>query len=411
MSLDMFAIDLRFYLNTSAEPADVEAAIQAAFSGRSWGVEEDLMKAKEEWAEALLVVTGPPPPTADEPAPPIFLEVNFLVFPDRVRGKHDLMLPTALAMLRDLSLRFECPVFADATEHHPEKKRPESEPYRSYTPPPESSFLMQGGVLYTCAWRLGDALEGAAQPGDWLPVGDVPDLRLDERGRLVDPAAMVEAYWAWRAGRAAPPPIPPERIRALYAGTVIGEGPPDTGAWEDDDPDATPWDPLPTLPGEDASSAPTDTMDAYFKQVDAYVEGRGATSAQRLIERGVLLPAPDSMDDETLHAKLAELIDALAAQQTYVHTTNHLSDRELYTDLWSRSLNETSMNLAGIPGASCNIDMLGGCSEEDMRLQLIHYAKPRDRAREAANWPEHEIPAHVPPAFDRDRHLPKPMCG
>ena len=389
--------------------------MRAAYPELHWGEEADLMAASSEWPEAVLAVDDDRtlgPETAELPYP---ITLSFLVFPRRRKGEQDVMLPTVLAMLRDLSARFECPVLTDATDHHPPPEPdPNATSYSGYTPPPQSSFLMQGGVLYTSGWSVSQVSDENAKPGDWLPVPDVPHLELGPDGRLSDPA-MVETYRDWRLGRTAPPPIPDERVRALYQEREDSEDSENSENSEgsedsEDTPEASPQESEITAQAEPPTrhGLRAEDMDDYFAKVDGFLEGRGSSLSQRLIERGIPLPAPDELDEAALSRKLAEIIAALAAENTYLHSTNHFSDRELYAYLWGDALNEVSMDFTGMSGASYNIDLLGTGSPEDSHLQTTHYHSPRQRAHSFASWPEEPIPAHLPPQFDRDRHLPKP---
>jgi hypothetical protein len=104
-------------------------------------------------------------------------------------------------------------------------------------------------------------------------------------------------------------------------------------------------------------------------------------------------------------AALHRLIDKLATMRVYLSSTDHLSDRDLYELLWGDVLHEQTKIM---PDADCHLDILGGCSEQDLQLRLRYYADDRERADWAEHWPEDVIPPKEKPPFDRDRLLPKP---
>lgn len=69
------------------------------------------------------------------------------------------------------------------------------------------------------------------------------------------------------------------------------------------------------------------------------------TNFNRLIESGVEMVPPAELNDAGLHAKLREVLCALAAIRCFLHDTDHLSDRELYTWLWTDGLREETPDL------------------------------------------------------------------
>ena len=61
----------------------------------------------------------------------------------------------------------------------------------------------------------------------------------------------------------------------------------------------------------------------------------------------------------------------------------------------------------GLPIGTCHLDVLGGCSEEDLILHMRYYADDRDRADWRKEFPEFPMPPKEKPPYDRDRHLPE----
>lgn len=132
-----------------------------------------------------------------------------------------------------------------------------------------------------------------------------------------------------------------------------------------------------------------------------------STPFERLTQAGIELPEPDVMDDAELHAKLWQVIHALAEQRTYLCRTDHLSDRELYAELWHDSLREFGGVVGLGEGWAHFIDLIGSGSDEDLQLGLRYYDTPEDRAYWAQQWPEDVIPPHEDPPYDRDRLMPQ----
>lgn len=83
-----------------------------------------------------------------------------------------------------------------------------------------------------------------------------------------------------------------------------------------------------------------------------------------------------------------------------------MSDRELYAWLVTDALREELMSF-GLPFGNCHLDVLGGCSEEDLILSMRYYSNDEERARWAKDFPDFPMPAKEKPPYDRDRLLPK----
>jgi hypothetical protein len=157
-----------------------------------------------------------------------------------------------------------------------------------------------------------------------------------------------------------------------------------------------------------ADDCPEETEEAFWNYVVEYEEAPWTTNFQQLENAGVSLPPPDSLTDEELTAKLWDMIHKLALLHVFIEQTNHLSDRELYTHLWTDSLREETKALPLAANCMCHIQLLGGCSEEDMQLYLKYYADDDFRRQWQKDWPRDPIPKHEDPPYDRDRLLPKP---
>jgi len=159
------------------------------------------------------------------------------------------------------------------------------------------------------------------------------------------------------------------------------------------------------------SEVPAEVEEGFWKYVVDYEEAPWTTNFQQLENAGVSLPPPDSLKDEELPAKLWEVIQKLALLHVFISQTDHLSDRELYTHLWTESLREETKALVLGANSAYHIQILGSYSEEDMQLFLKYYADDDFRRQWHKDWPKDPIPAHEDPPYDRDRLLPKPDYG
>lgn len=90
----------------------------------------------------------------------------------------------------------------------------------------------------------------------------------------------------------------------------------------------------------------------------------------------------------------------------FLYSTDHLSDRELYEELWHEVLREKNPVITINENSACHIDLVSSGSEEDNELYLRYYADEETRHRWAKDWPNDVMPTHEAPLYDRDRHLP-----
>jgi hypothetical protein len=153
---------------------------------------------------------------------------------------------------------------------------------------------------------------------------------------------------------------------------------------------------------------PAEVEEGFWKYLVDYEEAPWTTNFQQLENAGVLLPSPDSLKDEEVTAKLWEIIQKLSLLQVFIEQTDHLSDRELYTYLWSDALREETKAMPLVAGSAYHIQLLSSGSEEDNQLYLKYYADEDWRRQWHKEWPKDPIPPHEDPPYDRDRLLPKP---
>ncbi|NLT32674.1 MAG: hypothetical protein GXX81_04470 [Acidobacteria bacterium] len=154
------------------------------------------------------------------------------------------------------------------------------------------------------------------------------------------------------------------------------------------------------------------SREELFEQEMCFMEGVGGRPLFDLLEEGgVTLPAPETLDDGALYAKLWEVIRAMALLGHYLSSTDHLSDRELYERLWSEILREPACIPPVGSRAACQIDILGGGSDEDFKIRMKYYADEFERESWASDDPDDEIPPHEDLPYDRDRLLPQPDYG
>ena len=115
----------------------------------------------------------------------------------------------------------------------------------------------------------------------------------------------------------------------------------------------------------------------HFKRLEAWERGFGTTAGKQLLEEGISLPPPTSLSDEDLPKKLWQIILGLADKNTYLHSTNHLDDRALYTWLWQEGLSDNIMSAAGLRDSGVHLDIL--CSGAfDATIVALNWVLPAD---------------------------------
>jgi hypothetical protein len=153
---------------------------------------------------------------------------------------------------------------------------------------------------------------------------------------------------------------------------------------------------------------PAGTADSLLnEQLRASEPENWTPPVQQLGDENIPLLPPSEIIDDTLTPILWELLHNLALRGFYVLHTDHLSDRELYCELWERGLRDP----AYLPGRNLRggwfHDFLGSWGEDEMRLWLRFYGSDDERAKHAKDWPKDILPQKEKRPFNRDWRLPK----
>ncbi len=149
----------------------------------------------------------------------------------------------------------------------------------------------------------------------------------------------------------------------------------------------------------------------FLDQVEALEEAGFQEPATVLRSAGVDLVPPDKLDDALLTPRLWELLHQLSLRGFYVLSTNHLTDRELYAELWERGLREGAIFTGRNRQGGWFHDILGSGGDEDEQILLRFYYDDERRDCVAREWPKTVIPPRETPVARRDWRLPKGPFG
>ena len=176
-------------------------------------------------------------------------------------------------------------------------------------------------------------------------------------------------------------------------------------------------EPGPQVPGREDSENPAGNEPApgrpspsdpeFEAQLETMEPKNWTPPAETLARENVPLLPPAEITDETLTPILWELLHNLALRSFYVLHTDHLSDRELYNELWSHGLREPASLAPRDQRGAFFHDFLGSWGEDDTDLWLRFYATDPERAQHARDWPNDTIPPRQPAPYHRDWRLPK----
>jgi hypothetical protein len=155
---------------------------------------------------------------------------------------------------------------------------------------------------------------------------------------------------------------------------------------------------------------PLDLQEQFWSNVLAF-ESAPLVKRRELLDRdGIHPPPPETLTNELLTRELWHVISALARHGIFLTHTDHLSDRELYTLLVDRLLEQETELLPSNSGWNCHvaIDEYGTPAEDGLQIYLRFYASEMDRQLWTDDDPDQHLPPHEEPPFNRDHRLPRP---
>jgi len=165
----------------------------------------------------------------------------------------------------------------------------------------------------------------------------------------------------------------------------------------------------------ESDGGPPIIVERFWQSVLDYETAPVTTDFDLLTGDGINLPPPEQLTADELTAKLWQVIRQLAHRRVFLERTNHLSDRELYAQLWGKCLRDEHPDLPVDESNAWHIDLLGGRTEQDILLEHQYYASDDERRDWLESFPDYAMPAHVNPPYVRDQYLPRaeyrPLAG
>jgi hypothetical protein len=157
----------------------------------------------------------------------------------------------------------------------------------------------------------------------------------------------------------------------------------------------------------DSDCDPSELELTFLARVVAWETRPFSTHGEWLAQRGYVFEAPDELRGRHLKTELWRLIEALAVARVFLEHTDHLSDTELYTRLWSEVLDADAPDFARTLDDACHRDFAdAGAGEE--QLWLTYYASEDQRQAWVHEFRDVVLPPHKCPPYRRDHRLPVP---
>lgn len=162
-----------------------------------------------------------------------------------------------------------------------------------------------------------------------------------------------------------------------------------------------------SVSGDSDSAHTAAEHEEWLRCVDLLERGPYSPRFDQLRRMGIDMPVPETLSDRKLTVKLWGIIYALAAVDAYLSYTDHLTDRELYEELWHYTLRNDTVILPPGSGWACHLGLLDSGSDEENELLLRFHMDDEERAQWAAEFPEDTLPPREAKRACRDRILPR----
>lgn len=166
-----------------------------------------------------------------------------------------------------------------------------------------------------------------------------------------------------------------------------------------------------TMIYQNGEAIPLEVEEQFWQNLVDIEKAPTISRRELLALDGFIFKKQHELSDDEIGQDLWRLIHALAEHNHYLEQTNHLSDRELYTLLLERVLEEQTQLLSKetawcVHLIICEYGSLDECQTAD-DIYLAYYADDEWRAQWALDFPEYKIPNRVEPLYNRDVYLPK----
>ena len=161
-------------------------------------------------------------------------------------------------------------------------------------------------------------------------------------------------------------------------------------------------------PGGDETPT-TEVELAFLNHVMAWETGPFSTHRAWLARHGLVFMPPAELSGRKLKSELWRLIESLAVvARVFLYHTNHLSDAELYAQLWHEVLNSDAPDFARTPDDACHRDLADWSTgdSEDERIWLTFHATEKERRQHVLDFPATVLPPRRRAPFRRDHRLP-----
>jgi hypothetical protein len=144
----------------------------------------------------------------------------------------------------------------------------------------------------------------------------------------------------------------------------------------------------------------------FLESVMAWETGKFSTHREWLARRGMVFAPPGALRGDLLGAELMRLVAALEQARVFLYHTDHLTDAELYAQLWHEVLAADAPDVARTIDDACHWDFADASAGEE-QAWLMYYASEEERRDWLQESRNQQLPARRPRPFDRDRRLPK----